>query len=226
MQYVARLLILLLLSLPAWAEETISFEELMARDAQEAAQAEEAVAEAKQLFNLEGLMTEGKEHPAPPALRAHLEQDPALQEDMQAVREYVQGYSWIEEDFESIFAATPITLSSTGHPVYIVYPSTYCPVFVGAHAIGYWIMEQQPDGTYRNLLSGATDIVLVLDAQTLGYQDLATVYGLQYLSLYRFDGTTYQYVSDPAPTKNEPPDPAPDSPGTLSSDSQPTGIEP
>lgn len=211
MATIIRFLILLLLTSPAWAEETITFEELMAREAEEAAQAEAAVAEAKQLFNLEGLMTEGKEHPAPPALRAHMEQDPALQEDMQAVQEYVQEHSWIEEDFESIFAATPIALSSTGRPVYIVYPATYCPVFVGGHAIAYWIMEQQPDGTYRNLLSGATDLVLVREAQTLGYRDLANVYGMQALSLYRFDGTAYQYVSDPAPTETEPPE-APEPP--------------
>ena len=212
MSTIIRLLILLLLSSPARAEETIRFEELMAREAEEAAQAEEAIAEAKQMFNLEGLMIEGKDHPAPLALRAHMEQDPALQEDMQAVREYVQVNSWIEEDFESIFAATPITLSSTGHPVYIVYPSRYCPVFVGGHAIAYWIMEQQPDGTYRNLLSGATDLVLVRDAQTLGYQDLATVYGMQALSVYRFDGTSYQYASDPAPTETETPEASESSP--------------
>ena len=216
MSTIIRLLILLLLSSPARAEETVSFEELMAREAEEAAQAEKAIDGAKQLFNLEGLMNEGGEHPAPPALRAHMEQDPALQEDMTAVQEYIQENSWIEEDFESIFAATPITLSSTGRPVYLVYPSMYCPVFVGGHAIAYWIMEQQPDGTYRNLLSGATDLVLVRDAQTLGYQDLATVYGLQTLSLYRFDGTSYQYVSDPAPTETETPEPPESSPDATS----------
>lgn len=216
MYIIIRLLILLLLTLPAWAEEEISFEEMQARWAEEEAKIEKVLREAKQTYSLEGLMDEGKEHPAPLALRNHLEQDPALQEDMKAVQEYIQErqeYGGIEENFESIFAATSIPLSSSGRPVYIVYPSMYCPVFVGAHAIWYWIMEQQPDGTYRNLLSGATDAVLVMDTQTLGYHDLATVYGMQNLCLYRFDGTTYQYISDTDTTENvkpESPEPSPD----------------
>ena len=216
MSIIIRLLILLLLSSPAWAEEEISFEEMQARWAEEEAKIEKVSREAKQTYNLEGLMDEGKNHPAPLALRIHLEQDPALQEDMKAVQEYIQErqeYGGIQENYESIFAATSITLSSSGRPVYIAYPSMYCPVFVGAHAIWYWIMEQQPDGTYRNLLSGATDVVLVLDTKTLGCQDLATVYGMQTLSLYRFDGTTYQYISDPETSENVTPEslePSPD----------------
>lgn len=143
---------------------------------------------AGEVCNLEGMMNEEAEaFPVPESLFKQLVGYPNVHEGLISCQE--DGRI---DNFKQALAAKPLTLSTNGRPAYIVFPSKYCWEFRGAHAIWFWIMEQQTDGTYANLLSGADDSVEILDNETNGYRDILTRYGVQPPWLYRFNGSSYE----------------------------------
>lgn len=143
---------------------------------------------ASQKLHLEGLMNSAQHNPAPIELRRHLAADPSNKD---ALVHCKAQKKWGLEEIESFFAAVKIPLRD-GKETYLVFPSMYCPSFFGAHSIPFWIMERNADGSYRELLSSAEDVVEISDRRTNGYLDIALRYGFDPPRTVRFDGRAYK----------------------------------
>ena len=145
-------------------------------------------ATASQKLGLEGLMNSAQQSPAPIELRRHLAADPSNRDALVRCK---ADKRWGLEEIESFFAAVQIQLRE-GKEIYLVFPSKYCPEFFGAHSIPFWIMERNADGSYRELLSSAEDVVEIRDRRTNGYRDVALQYGFEPSRTLRFDGRAYK----------------------------------
>lgn len=143
---------------------------------------------ASQKLHLEGLMNSAQHSPAPIELRRHLAADPSNKDALVRCK---AAKKWGLEEIESFFAAVQIPLHD-GKETYLVFPSMYCPEFFGAHSIPFWIMERNADGSYRELLSSAEDVVEIRDRRTNGYRDIALKYGFDPSRTVRFDGQAYK----------------------------------
>jgi len=100
---------------------------------------------------------------------------------------------WKIQKIEDFFAAKPIDLAGKSHKTYLVFFASYCPPFFGAHAQPFWIMEEQANGTYKELLSDNQDEVQILDTRHNGYSDISTQYGNDEPVILRFDASLKAY---------------------------------
>lgn len=143
---------------------------------------------AAEKFNLGELMAQAQKYPAPAKLRVQLASVPI---NHNALLRCKADKQWGLENIESFFAAKPIILTAKRNPIFIVFPTTYCPEFFGAHAISFWVMEQLPDGSYKELFYDSSDFLVIHNKKTNGYKDLSTLYGFDTVRFVHFDGKEY-----------------------------------
>ena len=97
-------------------------------------------------------------------------------------------------DRATYFSSLPLELGPKEARHHLVFPSTYCKAFFGAHAIAYWILREDSPSHFTVLYRGRSDGFEVLRTQTKGLFDLESSYGFSFIVL-KYDGHTYVRVS-------------------------------
>jgi hypothetical protein len=140
-------------------------------------------------FDLVSMMRRSQDFPAPDALRKQLAADPDNHASLLRCKAEKKSDLDIVESF---FAAVEVKLTKSGHRSFLMFPSTYCPEFFGAHSIPFWVMEETPNGTYIQLFWQVVDSVEILNSRNNGYRDIATRYGFEDYVIARFNGRIYK----------------------------------
>jgi hypothetical protein len=136
---------------------------------------------------LGALMGNGSKRSAPPVIRARLAEK--LEADLLLC---VTDPKWRLKKAEDFFAAVKLKLSNEADGVFLVFPTQYCPGgLFGAHSIPFWVVSAPRDGEVKVLLESTADAVRVLNTQSNGMRDLATLYGNDETAVYKFDGRGY-----------------------------------
>jgi hypothetical protein len=144
---------------------------------------------ASDVFQLDQLMKSADKNPAPPSLQKHMTTDRAMREALLACK---KDPHWTLGEIEDFFAAKRVTIGAAGSKSWLVFPTTYCPTFFTNRSVPFWIMEQQADGSYRELYSASQDELELLASRSNGYRDLSAKRGFQPAVVIRFNGTTYR----------------------------------
>jgi hypothetical protein len=141
---------------------------------------------AAESYLIDKLMQQSSRYIAPVALRMQMaaENRPDLMRCQADER-------WHLGPIDSFFAAKRVDLAP-GKETYLVFPAKFCPGFSGAHAIQFWVVEKQADGTYRELLSDTVDEVGIEGGRHHGYKDMWTVYGIDEHVRLQYDGQAYR----------------------------------
>ena len=99
-----------------------------------------------------------------------------------------------EDVLRTYFAAVPLPLAKASS-TYLVYPSSPCTEFFGAHSVEFWLVEDHPDGNISILFNGRQDGLSVLRTSTRGHRDISLHYGSEESAL-RFNGQRYVVVPE------------------------------
>jgi hypothetical protein len=140
-------------------------------------------------YGIEELTIDHAQHIAPRAVQQFMQS--AVQCDFS---ECVQESGLSPDACEHYFGSVKIALSRQAKKHHLVFPSSYCGAFHGAHAIAYWLVEEVTPIRFRILYSGRSDGLTLRDTASHGYYDVESYYGSTYI-LLRFNGKTYRRIS-------------------------------
>jgi hypothetical protein len=140
-------------------------------------------------YSLEELTDAAANYKAPSeiqkAMRAFVRQD---------LDECSEEIGLTEKQQNSYFSARKIRIGNVTDD-YLVFPSTRCASFYGAHAIAYWIIGKRRNKGFTLLYSGRNDGFDVLKTTTKGLHDIRSSYGWSF-TILKYNGTVYKKVSE------------------------------
>src|SRR5712675_302655 len=88
---------------------------------------------------------------------------------------------------ENYFLAVPVQLNNDNITDYLVIPSKRCGNFFGMHAIWFWLVRGNRNGSFSVVDSESVDAVSLLDTYTLGYRDISISYNRDHVT-HRYNG--------------------------------------
>jgi len=142
-----------------------------------------------QTFSLEPLVDDHKLHIAPPSIQSAMRTIEEID-----FKDCIRELNLNPTDQATYFSSLPIVLNNRGIHHYLVLPSAYCKAFFGAHAIAYWILQEDSASNFTVLYRGRSDGFEILKSQTNGLFDLKSVYGFTFIVL-QYNGKEYGRTS-------------------------------
>jgi hypothetical protein len=143
-----------------------------------------------QTYGLESLTNEHRHYIAPAKLQAFMRL--SLKSEFLNCIKYSKAS---KSERENYFGAIKIDISKRYQTCWAVFPSKYCSVFFGAHAITYWIVLEQKPGNYTILYDGHSDGFDIQGKCTNGFRDFKSQYNNTFTYM-QFNGSKYIKTSD------------------------------